>query len=251
MPTGLIPNRLGAYGQREAASVLVPGTLMLIEAWLFWFSPEDAEKAGGYLQLASDQIEDVRDWVLFAVLALGLLAAYTLGILGRMAAWWLFDRYRKSRFKTGVSVRKQFEDEHGADAVERALAGHEALREALNRQGHDPFFQYAKLWLRQYRPLLAVETHEAEINFLIAIQIPLFLATGVAWRHGGVIPFVVTLAAAVGIAWLLRRKALGRSNDETLDVMRNFLFAQWYGETPPAELRPAPAAPEPAPTGKG
>jgi hypothetical protein len=248
MPSGLMPTRLGAYGQREAGSVLIPGTLLLIELWLLVFSPEDVDAAGGFLQLASDQIRDARDWILGAALLVGVLAAYTIGLLARMAAWTVFDRFRKGRFQSGASVRKRFETEHGAPPVARALKGHDALETALAGTQHDAFFQYAKLWLRQNRPLLAVEYHETEINFLVAIQVPLLLAAFAVWRHSGIAAFGAALVIVALVAWTLGRKAMSRSHDETFDVMRNFLFAQWFAERAPADERATPAAPQPPAT---
>jgi hypothetical protein len=224
IPTRLVPTGLGGYGQRELVSLVIPGTLVLIEIWLFVYAP-----SGDYLKRASHQIEGASDWILAAALFVGALAAYTLGLLGRMLAWFAFERLRKTRFPSGAEVRRRFVDEHGAEPVERALAGHDALRHALAGTTHDAFFQYAKLWLRQNRPQLAVEQHEAEINFLVSIQVPLLLAVAVAWRHGA-IPGVVALLVAPALMVFLGRKALGRSRDETFDVMRNFLFAQWYAE---------------------
>jgi hypothetical protein len=257
IPSSLLPSRLGGYGQRELTSVVIPGTLLLIELWLMIFGPEEAftpaepGKQGGYLQLASDQIKDTNDWILAVALFLAVLAAYTLGLLGRMSAWFLFDflrckplpifdLFRRKRFPNGPEVRSRFEAEHGPEEVERALAPHPALRNALDKKDHDPFFQYAKLWLRHRRPQLAVEHHEAEINFLIAIQVPLFFAAFVALRQAGLVWFFVALSAALVLIGILFLKALNRSRDETFDVMRNFLFAQWYGEAGGAQTRSAP-----------
>jgi hypothetical protein len=259
IPSSLLPTRLGGYGQRELTSVVIPGTLLLIEVWLLRFSPGEAKENGGYLQLASNQIEDTNDWILAAALFLAVLAAYTLGLLGRMSAWFAFDLLRckpipvldlsrRKRFPGGPEVRSRFEREHGTQEVERALEQHPALRYALRRTDHDPFFQYAKLWLRHCRPQLAVEHHEAEINFLVAIQAPLFVAAFVVWRQVGLFAFFVALASALLLAVVLISKALNRSRDESFDVMRNFLFAQWYAESEPALRRRSPATPT-LPTG--
>jgi hypothetical protein len=257
IPSSLLPSRLGGYGQRELASVVIPGTLLLIEIWLMAFSPEEVEKKEGYLQLASDQIKDTNDWILAIGLFLAVLAAYTLGLLGRMSAWFIFDflrcrpvpildLFRHRRFPTGPEVRERFVSEHGAEEVERALGGHPALEYALRKRAHDPFFQYAKLWLRHCRPQLAVEHHEAEINFLVAIQAPLLAAAFVVWRQVGLNAFFLALVLVLILAGILIRKAMNRSRDESFDVMRNFLFAQWYAESGrPAATPPTPtAAPE-------
>jgi len=235
IPTRLAPRGLGDYGQRELVSVVIPGTLILIEVWLLLFSPEKVDRAGGYLKLASDQIGGANDWILTAALLLVALAAYTVGLLARMLAWFLFNLYRKTRFPSGITVRQRFVDEHGEPAVARALAAHDALRHALQGQEHDAFFQYAKLWLRQTRPQLAVEHHESEINFLVAIEGPLLGAAFVAWRQAGWIWSLPALATACSLMFLLFRKGLARSKDETFDVMRNFLFAQWYAEAAPRQ----------------
>jgi hypothetical protein len=228
IPSRAIPSGLGVHGQRELVGVVIPGTLVLIEIWLLVLSPQHAHRRGGYLKLASSQIADVNDWILAAALVVAVLAAYTLGSLGRVAAWFFFHRLRKTRFPTGAELLKRFEREHGREPVTRALTRHDALRHALHGDEHDAFFQYAKLWLRQNRPRLAVENHETEINFLIAIEVPLLLAVFVFWRQVGWIAFVVALPASLLLAWVLGRMAISRSQAESLDVMRHFLFAQWY-----------------------
>src|SRR5207247_706509 len=111
--------------------------LVLIEVWLLVFPPQDVDREGGYLKLASSQIEGANDWILAAALLVAALAAYTVGLLARMLAWFLFDLYRRDRFPTGGEVRQRFVAEHGAAAVERALAAHDALRHALRGREHD------------------------------------------------------------------------------------------------------------------
>jgi hypothetical protein len=254
IPSSLLPSRIGGYGQRELASVVIPGTLLLIEFWLMIFSPEEVEKKGGYLQLASDQIKDANDWILAIALFLAALAAYTLGLLGRMSLWAVFHYLRckqtpfidllgsERRFPTGPKVREKFIGQYGGQEVTRALAGHPALEHALGKEEHDPFFQYAKLWLRHCRPQLAVEYHEAEINFLVGILAPLLVAPFVVLRQAGLFPFFFALVAALLLGVILFSKALKRSRDETFDVMRNFLLAQWYATSETALRRPSPAA---------
>ena len=204
-------------------------------------SPRSVE-GGSYLKYASQRIENVNDWILVAALLLAVLAAYTLGLLARMLAWLLFGWYREGHFLSGAEVRQHFVDDHGPAPVDRALVHHDALVYALGKARHDAFFQYAKLWLRQHRPHLAVENHETEINFLVAIQIPLFVAPFVVVRHAGVTwPFLLVVAGWAFVAAALFAKAKSRSNDETKDVMRNFLFAQWYSETEPQPASVAPS----------
>jgi hypothetical protein len=245
IPTRLLPTRLGGFGQRELLSAVVPGTLVLIELWL-WFTAEGGDRQGGYLKVASNQITGVSDWILAIALLVGVLAAYPLGLLVRRAAWLPFDPFLgRTRFPSGPKVRERFETEYGAAPVQRILDEHEALRHALEGTARDPFFHYAKLWLRQNQPQLAVEHHEAEINFLVAIQVPLVLASFVVWRHAGFEAFAVTLVVAAVFVWFLRRTARMRSLDETFDVMRNFLLAQWYAESEAALRRPPPAIPAP------
>jgi hypothetical protein len=228
IPTRAIPSGLGIHGQRELVGVVIPGTLVLIEIWLLVLSPQHAHRRGGYLKLASSQIAGVNDWILAATLVVAVLAAYTLGSLGRVVAWFFFHRLRGVRFRSGTELLRDFEREHGRAPVERALAKHDALRHALACNEHDAFFQYAKLWLRQNRPRLAVENHETEINFLIAIEVPLLVAAFVFWRQVGSVAFVVALPVSLLLAWVLGRMAIGRSQAESLDTMRHFLFAQWY-----------------------
>lgn len=239
IPTSLLSRKVSPYGQRELSSVVIPGTILLIELWLLLTSRSVAGE--NYLEYASKRIEDVNDWILVAALLLAVLAAYTLGLLARMLAWLLFGWYRESHFLSGAEVREHFVDDHDRAPVDRALEQHDALVFALGNARHDAFFQYAKLWLRQHRPHLAVENHETEINFLVAIQIPLFVAPFVVLRHAGVTwPFLLVAVAWAVVAAALFAKAKSRSDDETKDVMRNFLFAQWYSETEP---QPASAPP--------
>ena len=103
IPTRAIPSGLGVQGQRELVGVVIPGTLVLIEIWLLVLSPQHAHRRGGYLKLASSQIADVNDWILAAALVVAVLAAYTLGSLGRVAAWFFFHQLRGLAFGAGPS----------------------------------------------------------------------------------------------------------------------------------------------------
>lgn len=276
IPAGLVP-RVGLYGRLQALSVVLPGALLLLEAWLSAVAPSEEDDV---LRLATAQLADVADWVLVIALALTFVLAYAVGLLGRTFAWalvrsrdpagiesepgeaplrpwWWTGPARilvpAPRRLTGPEIKELMVKEYGAAAVDGALRGHEGLQHAIELGEQGPARTYAKLWLLECHPQIAVAHHEFEINVFIAMMWPVVLAPLVLvlqldwWREAPVamaLGVVVCTALALAGARMCAAHAQARRRDEGIDAFRHFCIGRWIDAevTSPASRFPRDAS---------
>ena len=197
---------------------------MLLEFWLLNVARRDP------LEVADSATAGVSQWILAGSALILILLSYAVGMLCRTLAFSLYRRM--SGFTDGAALVGSLRNTFGESHVERAIEVHPPLRVALGKKSSGEIVAYAKLWLRERRPILAVDHFEYEINFLVGLAPPLVLLPVIAARLATEWSWRVSVLAALpgfAFAWLALMRAVQLGTHESHDVVRNLIFAQWFG----------------------
>jgi hypothetical protein len=257
--------RLGPVSRLQIFGVLMPGTIVLVEAWLFVvrndvrrcerLSLQDPMHCGSLLDFASRLVADVNVWLLIMVLIFVLFLAYAVGYIARFMSWGLANVF-VARMDVEALVQTVLADyPDGREAIAqirrmvdcdtRDLDRRQRLRRWLRRLSvrtggygverkreiRIRVLHYTKSWLALFFPDLNVRDIEPEINALFGVVVPLFAAAPLTlwWfpttAPGGVIAIVIMLLGTLTI-----RRGNIRRHEEVDAALRNYVLAHYYRE---------------------
>jgi hypothetical protein len=246
--------RMTVGARVQIASVVLPGTILLLELWFL---------AGGIehpLADASRRTDGVSSWVLAFAAVIVVIGAVLVGLAARSVAWpaftWLERRvHSSSEASPGCSVRAENTDHvctpvcaaieqinaaYGAGAVESLVGTESRQAVVFFTRDFDAVREYCKGWLRTHAAPLSVDGHEIEIAFVVAASVPALLfpvtfATYKGWWHLGatqdarrVFEWVVVGIATLLVVPLFFKRAMTRRREEMKDAIRNYCLAHWY-----------------------
>jgi hypothetical protein len=234
--------RFSFYIAVNAASVLAPGVVIIIEAILMF----------EHSRLSSPQLASLfhlKHYSSAAVVLITLViaaAGYVFGYVARELAFKFLQQVERiphfrQRLQEDVQARLQdyFSnalinecfDAHrilsrfhsvsieSARATDRAGGGH---RETIDYRA----FTYAKLWIRNYAPGLSIDSIEAEINILVSGLIPTLLAAAdVIVLNGAKLLAIILAGGFLALAWSVLLDSIERLRcTERWEGLRNLVM---------------------------
>jgi hypothetical protein len=239
MPWKDLLQRMGHYFRLQMLGVLAPGVVLVMEVAYFSL-PSDA-RAGMFeaLRYLSAHSIGLSSGILALAGATLLFVAYIVGFIIRQAVWIVLLRtlLRGSGYDCNwSSLREALSRDYSTQTIDEILAEHPAF---LRSDGPTALGarRYAKIWLSQREPRLAVDYLEAEINILFANLIPFAIVPFVAvkWAVKDPTAYLLiasTISAGV-IALLLHSGRALLKATEPYETMFNFLMAHWIARCPP------------------
>jgi hypothetical protein len=251
-PRDVTQLRLSRQIRVEIASTVVPGALTLTAVWLL----ADSSPLRSTIFRRNANLNAA---ALFLAVVLALIGAYVAGVAARSFAWSVYRRilgwsaYRWFRrfalwgSNPVIEAWNDLTESFNCPELMRVQDSHSAFRSVLDKakraaatgvtgQAQTNALDYAKYWLREHHPDLAVDHHEVEISFWVAVAVPLFVAPyAVAtrfWPQNATTPTMVTATAvAIFLAVTAFSRARRRTVEEFSDALRTFHMAYWFDET--------------------
>jgi hypothetical protein len=236
------------YFRLQVLGVLAPGVLTLLEV-AYWALPARARgsplSAVTYLSQRSMHLGTATQVIIALIF---LFSAYIIGFILRQAVWSGVGRLAKEPLWS--EIEGELCRNYSAEAISSVIALHPAINrpQGISATG---IRRYAKVWLQQTRPPLALDYIEGEINVVFANVVPFTVAPFiiVSWiAHRPAEFWPVAAASSLIMAWLLitygRRL---RDSTEPYETIFSFLMAHWIADTALARAEagsPVPDAPD-------
>lgn len=219
------------YFRLQVLGVLVPGALVLLQIG-YWALPSVARRSPISLaQYVSRNTADLDGVVLVGTGLIAAFFAYILGFVLRQAVWRVV--LRRAHEPSWEEIQGELCEYYNPEAIDATLALHPAINrsEGINALG---LRRYAKVWLQQRQPQLAVNFLEAEINIAFANAVPFagipFIL--LSWMvHNPVAYWLAAISASFTIvALLITSGSRLRESTEPYETVFNFLMAHWISE---------------------
>jgi hypothetical protein len=216
------------YFRLQVLGVFAPGALLLLEVG-YYAIPASARH--GPLSLAvylSHQTGQVSGGVLIGFGLIAIFSAYITGFVLRQTVW--LGMMKLAREQRWEDLQSKVCSYYSVEAVNAVIALHPAIcrSEGINADG---FRRYAKVWLQQRRPELALDFLESEINIAFANAVPFALAPFIVFgwilRSGVAYWFIATTVSLAIAALLIINGARLRDFTEPYETIFNFLMAHW------------------------
>lgn len=234
--------RLSFYIAVNAASVLAPGVVIVIEAILLF---EHFQHPGS--QLAS--LSHLKSYSGASVVLITLVfaaAGYVFGYVGRELAFRLLEQIERTphfRKKLQQDVNARLQDYFSHALLNDCFEAHRILSRIRSTPiesarltekaggGHQETsdyraFTYAKLWIRNYAPGLSIDSVEAEINILVSGLLPTLLAAIYVIVISGINALATILASVILVlAWSVLLDSIERlRRTERWEALRNLVM---------------------------
>lgn len=234
--------RFSFYIAVNAASVLAPGVVIVIEAiLLFEHFQHPASQIASLSHLKEYSGASV------VLITLGFAAAgYVFGYVARELAFKFLQQFERiphfrKRLQEDVHVRLQ--DYFSRALINECFEAHRILnrihsasikaarvsdgaggghRETSDYRG----FTYAKLWIRNYAPGLSIDSVEAEINILVSGLIPTLLAAiDIIVISGTKVLTIILAGSILALAWSVLLDSIERlRRTERWEALRNLVM---------------------------
>ncbi len=216
------------YFRLQVLGVFAPGALLLLEAGYYAIPATARHSPLSTAVYLSHQTGQVSGVVLIGSGLIAIFAAYITGFVLRQAVW--LGVMKVAREQRWEDLQGKVCSYYSVEAVNAVIALHPAIvrSEGINADG---FRRYAKVWLQQRRPELALDFLESEINIAFANAIPFavapFIVFGWILRNGVAYWFITAITSLAIASLLIINGARLRDSTEPYETIFNFLMAHW------------------------
>lgn len=255
----VLSTKLGALVRSQVLSILLPGSVVLLEIWTL----------ADYPQLPEPVTSSLIPYPNIVGIVLFIYLAYVAGFCARQLSFFVAEGglatlafWSPTRPESGLPFKTRRWGERfycgaafdhnwnllratfGEAWIERIRTKHpfgllkidagEPQGQSASESDYRELFHYCKYWLQSNRPQLDTVSMEVEFNLQLSVMLPVGLIPFVVLKEtDGLLPVGLAALVSLAVIAVLVRRANHLRHAEVFNVLRNVLFAHWFSENVP------------------